>query len=122
MGVTYMNSLCGSKDEPRSPAFEKEILIRKHKVLIAYLLDRECIVRHQGERCCTANNVLDLKSVQARIVCSLELELHEIHNVQRGSDEEDLHGCVIDRDKVSKVCVPCQEDRRIQSLGFERYA
>ena len=46
--------------------------------------------------------VLHAERVECGIVGALEGHLHEVEDVERCCDEDDLHCCVVERDKVHK--------------------
>lgn len=53
----------------------------------------------------------------------LELDLHEVDDVERGEDEEELHERVVERDEVcDEVEVARAEDEQVDCLGLERDA
>lgn len=84
-------------------------------------MDGEGIVDDQGQKSGTSDDVLDLESVEARIVGGLELDLHQEDNVEGRCDEEHLHDGVVERDIGRKqISVSRQKDRRVQRLRLER--
>lgn len=92
-------------------------------MIMFYLLESEGIVGNEGQHGSTSDDVLDLEGIKTRIVCSLELDLHQVDDIKRGGNEEDLHRGVVDGQEVGEeIKVTRQEDGSIQSLCLERDA
>ena len=53
------------------------------------------------------------------VVGRLELQVHQVHGAERRGQEEDLHGCIIQRDEVGEqVQVARREHAGEQNLRF----
>ena len=77
----------------------------------------EVVVEDQGQESCGGQEKLHAEGVVIAVIGCLELEIHEVHGGGSAGDEEDLHGGVVQTDKVGhKVQVPRHEHHQEQDL------
>jgi len=88
-----------------------------------YFHDVERMINHQRNQRRGNQEKLYSESVMIAVVGGFEFEQHEIDGPVRGSDEEDLHDGVVNRDEVGQqVQVARRENEREQDLRLARDA
>lgn len=67
------------------------------------------------------NQELHSEGIMVAVICSLELEVYQINSGHCGSNEDDLHDSVVNRDEVcEQIQVPCDEDQAKHDLTLSR--
>lgn len=82
----------------------------------------EMVVEEQCQNEARAHEILQLDRVDSRIVRRSEPDLHQVQDIDRRTDEEDLHQETVERSFMKQVHVARHKDDRVEQLGFERDA
>jgi len=86
-----------------------------------YLHDTELVVEDQGKDRDWSEEELNAECIVIAIIGSFELYEHQVDCTRRADNEEDLHDCIVDTNKVSdKVEISGDKYNEEKCLAFPR--